>query len=376
MSYTRPSASAADATFQGASAYTRPSAGTADAVFPSAYADIAVDLAGALVASFGSHIGVFDQIQPLSGSTVASFGAHNIAITVLASGEVITRYGEHSASIVYVLTGESLLVFGQHRIYPYYHAPGEVLTKYGGHSAAQYWRLGSGPVLTKYGQLYTATNRTGKLSGILVTRFGTHFAYRDFDYSINRKVSLAGEKVARFGTHSAVFGQIGQANGAAVSLFGMHVAVSIANASGASMTQYGAGLAIMTQPMAGSKVTQFGILDSTLEDLPENMTRQMTGARLIQYGRLSNTRTQSLSGKALPKFGVHEGANSWAWKMRPWAVISRFGRHAGRTFFAYPMIGLQLTQFGSNTASQTHLMVGAGAVTKYGRHIVRRVSQC
>lgn len=92
MSYTRPTASAANATWQGTGTYTRPAAGAADATFPSASFDTSIAAVVPVTASIDLVHGVavtIAAIVPVQAAIDAEYVETNIDTDIVALVPVV-----------------------------------------------------------------------------------------------------------------------------------------------------------------------------------------------------------------------------------------------------------------------------------------------
>lgn len=407
MAYTRPSASAADASWLSASAYTRPAVTAADASFVVIGARVASTVglvtqfgtpkAGMVQAasgssttslgtpelnlnstrmvtgftqtSFGSAIAVYDQFLDASGFRETAFGGPTSRRIQPATGELNTQFGIGLGRNVQRPTGFTTTQFGapflrprpvgfrdtnfgQARLFPYHVGAGFGPAKFGAPIGTQHWDAGAWTPVTRFGTPTTPTNRTTQAAGSVFARLGQPTAIKYAPPNLARTGRAAGFKAPTFGTPSAGWTQTVQAAGIAAVHFGTPRGVMIQGASGFSSTALGMPLAKIAQKAAGFKPTQFGA----------------PSARRIQMA----------AGLYRPvRFGLPTTLRSDTYLTYGFTCAGRFGQPRGFSRFNYAVTtGSPATRLGSPACHQRHRIASLPTVTRFGTPLLKRITQC
>lgn len=344
MAYTRPSASAADASWLGDPIYTRPGADSAHAVFSS-------------------------DTYIATGIAVASFGTASALLTQPVTGLAATSFGTPNGVAVQPVSGFAPVSFGSARLFPYHVAPwtaitfGDItvhrsalvsgwdLTTFGEPSGTQFFDVTSLGKVATFGTPTTPTNRTGEASGFAVTSFGSPLAFR---YSptapLNRYAYVHGTLHVSFGQPSAGWLQTGVASGFAPVSMGEPTAEETGSVTGLDAASFGTPLAVQTQEVDGWNPVSFG----------------------TPVGR----RVQPVSGWVLNVlYGLPEAERSNTYEVygfRAW----RFGHPTGFSRFNYTPEGFAPVSLGVPQSKETHRVRGLVVSAQFGTPLLIRNTSC
>ena len=404
MAYTRPAASAADATWVGASAYTRPGAGVADAyfvtgitatgflstTFGTALTHMAQPVSGFLSTTFGTpELNLNSTCMATSLSPGAAFGAPRAAFAQVtaASGFLAPTLGAPSARCIQPATGFTPLLFGtglgyktqrptgftttqfgeprlfpchavgfkpttfgQARLFPFHVGPGFGPALFGTPAGTQHWDMEAWPPVTRFGIPTTPTDRTAQATGSVSTHFGQPLA-------VKYAPPNTGQRGQSFGAHSTLFGtpragwlQTGQAVGFTTTGFGIPNGVAVQGSAGFSSTVLGTPLARLAQQADGFKPTLFGAPSAT-------RIQQATGLyRATRFGLPTTLRSNWY-----PTYGF---------------PTAKFGHPTGFSRINYPAAGFAGGFFGTPTCHQRHRVLAMPPCVRLGTPLLKRTTQC
>lgn len=325
MAYTRPSASAADATFTGAAAYTRPAASAADASFaplnlypaagftsttfgapassraqpatgfmPTTFGTPAINLNSTRLvtslapgAGFGAPAAAYLQTaaasgalttvagmpthlraQPATGFTTTQFGTSLGKKTQRPTGFTSAQFGT-ARLFPFHAAGFKPTTFGQARLFPFHVAPGLRKTTFGVLSGQQYWRAQTLLPTSRFGTPTTPTDRSAAVAGFSSSRLGAPFSLRVAAPNRSRTAYAWGFTEVRFGAARSAYLQTPAAAGFTGGAFGsaraQTPAAMGASAHGFTVVRFGAPHAgwLRTGGAAGFASGAFGVPGGT-----------------------------------------------------------------------------------------------------------------
>jgi hypothetical protein len=362
MSYTRPPASAADATWQGAVTYVRPDAGSADAAwagegavgfattvfglalsgraqaasgFTSGY--FGVPLApyastGFQAAAFGTPFGVFKQIGLAAGFRATSLGSASTPLPV--SGFIGTRFGATTAAFWQISDASGLLA-----------------THPGDPFGQQHWSAEPVGLVTRFSKAFYAFAQTQAATGRRDTTFGQPMAFRilapntaqltrAFGFAPTavgaptagwlQTAGVAGFVASRIGAPSSAIAQ--RASGIAGAVFGSSTESTGAHPAGFAVTVIGSASMRLTQPAAGiNQPARFGLASSARSD-------------------------------TFAAYGINRSG--------------RVGHPTGFSRFNYPAVGFRGMYIGTPVCREVHRAPHMPPGTIFGKPLLRRTPLC
>lgn len=363
MSYTPPSASAADATWLGAAAYTPPSAAAADATFASgnfasgfSTTQIGAPTSrrtqpatGFLTGNFGTPIapyfttgfkstqfgtpyGVFDQFGTATGfkSTVLSAHSTPLPVTGFCSTHIGTPYG----------------VFWQIT-----QATGFKPTQFGPIKGWQHWDEVWNPPATKFGTPTTPTNRTAQAAGFQSTRYGQPGKVSHKPDGQSWLCIASGFDLVRIGSPVATRPQFGSVSGIAAVHLGTPKGTRGQRATGIHSTVIGA-------PTVKTLLKASGFASGHLGLAVAMLTQRADGAQFVQ------------------RFGLPESDIGNTHKVYGINASGRIGNPAGFSRFNYRVTGFQPVAIGSASCHESHRASHVTPICRIGTPILKRNTQC
>ena len=365
MAYIRPSASAADATWQGASAYTRPAAGVADATwdasgglpaagFISTSFGVAISgraqqasgtppgifgtplapyaATGFYGTSFGTPLGVFDQTQSAAGFSTTDVGAASTPLP--ASGFAGTQFGATTAAFWQILG-----------------ASGFLATRHGDPSGQQHWSADSVGAVARFSKAFYAFAQTQLSSGRSGTTFGQPMAFRVSPPNIAQLTQAFGFPSSAVGMPSSGW-------------------LQTAGATGFSGTYFGAASSTMAQRAHGIAGAVFGVAATGISVYPHGFGVVVVGASTLRI-------TQPHSSTYRPaRFGTAKAARSNTFIAYGTNRSGRIGHPKGFTRFNYQASGLNGTAIGTPACREAHRAPHMPPGTAFGRPLLRRSTVC
>lgn len=349
MSYTRPSASAANASWSGASAYTRPSAGAANATFidGSTY-----NAEGFQSTQYGAPTAIWDQFGYPEGFIATQYGTPQARQTQYADGFQSTQYGTPDGSFLYRAAGFQSTQYGEPRLFPYHQAPWPVSTQVGTPTGKQVWHAASLGTIAKYGIPTTPTHQVCVAEGFIRTQYGTPVSWRYAPGGRDIICRAQGFRLTQYGTPVASWSQSGEATGFSSTAVGTPRAIMTFHVpSIGPVAQYGTPQARQTQRAQGFKAAAIGT--------PQSRRTQYAAdsAPRTRYGTHSTIRGNwyVAYGFRATKYGTPR-----AWQ--------RFNYHVGEWTPA--------TQVGTPSSRRTYPATSIPPITRYGTPLLKRTTQC
>lgn len=407
MAYTRPSASAADATFSGAAVYTRPAAGAADASFaplnaysaagftsssfgapassraqpasgfaPTTFGTPALNLNSTrLVTSlapgtaFGAPVAAYSQFgdatgfqttalgsptsgraQPATGFSTTQFGTAASLKTQRPTGFTSTQFGAPRLYPFHAV-GFKPTTFGQARLFPFHVAPGLRSTQFGTPAGTQHWDVVAWPPVTRFGTPTTPTNRTAQAASFRPMHLGAPSAFRRLPPSLLQVERATGFRLTALGTPTAGWLQTALAVGLAPGTVGAPRGVMVQGAAGFASTVLGAPMARCAARASGFRPTTFG-----------TPTARIT---LLATGPLWPAR-----------FGLPTSERSNTYLTYSINASGRFGQPAATCRHNRPATGFRLTAFGTPACYERHRVTHLAPGAQFGRALLKRTNQC
>ena len=407
MAYTRPAASAADATFSGSAAYTRPSASAADASFapvnlypatgftssafgapassraqpasgfaPTNFGTPALNLNSTRLATgaapgttFGSPVAAYSQFAGVSGFLARALGAPTSRRTQPATGFLPTQFGTPSgknlqrpAGFISTQFGEPRLfpfhavgfkptTFGQPRLFPFHVGPGFGPAPFGTPAGTQHWDMVAWPPVTRFGTPTTPTNRTAQAAGFRPVHLGAPSAFRRLPPNLLQAERATGFRLTALGTHSAGWLQTALATGLAPGTVGVPRGVMVQGAAGFASTVLGTPLA--------------------------RCTAHANGFRPVMSGTPSARVTLLATGPHWSaRFGLPASERSNTYLVYGINAAGRFGQPSATCRHNRPATGFRLTAFGTPACYERHRVTHLAPGTQFGRALLKRTTQC
>lgn len=350
MAYTRPASDAANLAWNGIAPYTRPAQDAANLSFIQGTTYPVVSLG--VVSQFGTPNGAWDQFCDVSGFAPVQFGTPTHRRTQPVEGFAPVQFGTPAGHKLQRVEGFFPVQFGTPRLHPSHIAPWPVSTQFGTPTARQFWKVPTLGVITKFGTPTTPTNRTGEVSGFAPVRFGKPLAIRHSPPGTNIICRVEGFSLSLFGTPSARWGQTG-----AVSAI-------------APTVQFGTPRAILTGHVDSIAPTvQFGT--------PTVRTKhQVSGFRPVAFGLARAILTQRVTGmEPAVRFGTPKAIRSNWYEVRGFMPV-RFGTPRGYQRNNHHVAGFMSAQFGTPAAYQTHRVISIPPITRFGKPMLKRTTQC
>lgn len=352
MSYTRPSASAADATWLGAAAYTRPAQSAADATWAQgagyvagwnhtafgspSNAPNAVGFSSAT--NFGTALG--GNFQRALGFSSTSFGTPGVVGAQLPSSP-FASFG--IGTIPLLAEGWSSTAFGGPDT-PLF-ATGAIHTVFGDSQIIQYWQHRGPAPATRFGTPYIQQDAALDADGSCRTAFGLAAASSVVGLEVDWVVRTFGFDVVAFG-HAAVPRPLAiAASGARRTLFGQHASETAMFGEITRTGTHRAGYGLAAQ---SEETSSFGHAALSLSYLA-------SGLRTAGFGHPTSGRlTTALPASASVHFG---------------ACVARHGFVAGAT-------GREVTEFGSVGVSSSYRARHTAPGARFGRPQLVRSNVC
>lgn len=352
MSYARPPASAADATWLGAAAYTRPAQSAADATwvqgsgYVSGWGSTAFGspsnapnaVGFSSVANFGTALG--GNFLRALGFSGTSFGAPGAVGAQLPSSP-FTSFG--IGTIPLLAEGWSSIAFGGPDT-PLF-ATGAIHTVFGDSQIIQYWQHRGPAPATRFGTPYIQQDVVLDADGSCRTAFGLAAASSVVGLEVDWVVRTFGFDVVAFG-HAAVPGPLATAaSGARRTLFGQHASETAMFGEITRTGTHRAGYGLAAQ---SEETSSFGHAALSLSYLA-------SGLRTAGFGHPTSGRlTTALPASASVHFG---------------ACVARHGFVAGAT-------GREVTEFGSVGVSSSYRARHTAPGARFGRPQLVRSNVC
>lgn len=405
MAYTRPAASAADATWVGASAYTRPGAGVADAyfvtgitatgflstTFGTALTHMAQPVSGFLSTTFGTpELNLNSTCMATSLSPGAAFGAPRAAFAQVtaASGFLAPTLGAPSARCIQPATGFTPLLFGtglgyktqrptgftttqfgeprlfpchavgfkpttfgQARLFPFHVGPGFGPALFGTPAGTQHWDMEAWPPVTRFGTPTTPTNRTAQAAGFSPAHLGRPFAFRRLPPNLLQAERATGFKLTALGTPAAGWLQTALAAGMAPGTVGTPRGAMAQGAAGFAST-------VLGTPLARCAVRAIGFRPATFGAPTARLTLLATGSHWsARFGLPASERSNTYL-----TYGIN--------------ATGRFGQPSATCRHNRPAMGFRLTAFGTPACYERHRVTHLAPGTQFGRALLKRTTQC
>lgn len=383
MAYTRPSASAADASWSGDPTYTRPSAGSAHAAFLESY-----------------------QAEPLPSGTLGEPTASSSVASSLPSGEL----GVPST----LLPAEPLpsSILGEPFGYQWWAASSLPPSSFGlagvVHEALplpastigvpdgyQYYRAGSIPA-GSFGTPTTPTDRTGVATPLAASSIGQPMAMATTPtVGVGRLARAEPLPSSAPSDAAAAWDVIAQAESAPAGTLGTP---RLSGATGVSYRCYASALpgstwgepvggwdftgeasAIPAGTIAGAGSILSGDASSLASSAPSDAAatlQQRVAASLTgSFGVPRVGRTQTATSLGPATFGVPRSSQSGTYVPYP-LPSSRFGQPTGLSRFEYSADSLPPGTLGEPEAHETHIATSLYSTTEFGIPLLRRDALC
>ena len=352
MSYTRPSASAADATWLGAAAYTRPAQSAADATWVQGAGYVAgwnhttfgspsnaPNAVGfSSVANFGTALG--GNFQRALGFSSTPFGTPGVVGAQLPSSP-FASFG--IGTIPLLAEGWSSTAFGGPDT-PLF-ATGAIHTVFGDSQIIQFWQHRGPAPATRFGTPYIQQDAVLDATGAPHTRFGRAFAAEVVELEANWVTQAAGFKPVAFGSPSTDESQSVRAFSTRHTVFGVPTA---------STAMFGV-VARFGLPRVNVGLFAVGAVPGTAAGLPRSGTSgEAKAVRATQFGAAVGGRACAAQGTLRTQFGVGS---------------VRYG-------FSALASGAQHGRFGTTSAHCTYRALRAAPGTRFGRPSLVRGTEC
>ncbi len=305
-----------------------------------------------VVSKFGSHVGIWDQVGDVSGFAPVQFGVPTNRRAQPATGFAPTQFGEPAGYKLQRASGFAPVQFGVPYLHPSHVAPWPISTLFGTPAAQQYWRAPSLGSVSKFGTPTTPTDRTGNASGFAPVQFGNPVAIRHWPPNTDILCLARGFKPALFGKPAAQWDQAAQAQAVAPTVrFGAPRTFTTHHAEGtAPSVQFGAPATRTTHRASGFRPAVFGLARAIL-------TQRATG----------------LAPKA--RFGTPKTIRSNWYEVRGFCPF-RSGTPRGYQRNNRRADGFSPVQFGAPAAYQTHRVTSIPPITRFGKPMLKRTTQC
>ena len=366
MAYTRPSASAADASWQGAAAYTRPAATEANATF---LVGNTFQASGFSPTQFGTPVSISDQFCDASGFIPTKFGAPTHGRTQQAGGLSTTQFGTPTGYKLQRAQGFCTTQFGTPYLHPSHVALWPVSTRFGSPAGRQFWRIPSMGQITRFGTPTTPTNRTCDATGFNRTQLGKPLAWRVLPPNTNQSCRAYGFKTTQIGSPVAHWSRSEVADGFIGTQLGTPRAFTTHHTSGFAGTQFGSTMLRPTHHASGFSAAQLG--SPTLMT-----THHAPGTRGTMIGVALAIMTQRASGLApRTRFGIADTIRS-DWYTAYGFLAAKFGYPTGYERNNHHASGFNPTEFGDPSMRQTHRVTHIAPTSRFGRPLLRRITQC
>ena len=348
MAYTRPSASAADASWSGAPAYTRPSSSAANAAFISGSSYNAISTGP--TAHFGTPVAIWDQFGYPGGFPATQYGTPTNKLLQPASGFAPVLFGTPDGLKLQRAEGFSPTQFGSPRLLPFHVGPGIHSTQFGTLSGQQRWRVVPWNPVARLGTPTTSTDRTQTASGLRTGALGTPLSVRRNPPNTAQRGSAFGTTTTRFGAPRAGWLQTGQATGATFTHLGTPNGTRVQHADGLASGALGTATAGMRARALGSS---FAILGTPVS----RITQPVAGlGNMPRWGRASATRSHT--------------HNTYGF------VTARVGHPTGFSRITYPATGFTGGYLGEPTCRQRHRILAIPPCGRFGAPLLKRTTQC
>lgn len=358
MSYTPPAYNAADFSFTGVT-YSPRSNFTWDPLART------VAVSGFSTTQFGSHSAAYLQITQATGAEVITFGTPTHTRTQQATSLVnVTQFGLPKAALGGTASGFQsfssgtptykidwqVTKFGNPRLFPLHVAPGLRSTQFGTPLAkAIKWVTTLGQI-TRFGTPLTRTDRTGAVTAINITRFGTPFVVPLIIPNLTQTQQAFGWAQTAFGTPVAMPEQFGAVTGFSLTQLGTPTSRRGQRATGMLTTLFGQPQANQTAHPAGFKPVQFGT-PTVRYTLIAASAYRATRWGLPLAGR---SNTYLTAGRTSTAFGHPTG-------------FSRFNKSA---------TGFTATQMGTPTCHRRNKATMLPPATMFGMPLLKRNLLC
>lgn len=328
-----------------------PLSATPLSALPIAGSTYAVESFG-VVSKFGAATGVWDQFGDASGFAPVQFGTPTSRRAQPATGFAPTQFGEPTGYKLQRASGFAPVQFGAPYLHPSHVAPWPISTQFGTPAAQQYWKVPSLDAISKFGTPTTPTNRAGDASGFVLVQFGSPVAVRHRPPNTDIICLARGFKPALFGKLAAQWDQ--DAQGQAI----------------APTVQFGAPRSFTTHHAEGmAPAVQFGAPAT-------HTTHRVSGFKPVASGLAGAILTQHATGTA-PKarFGAPKTVRSNWYEARGFCPF-RAGTPHGYQRNNHHVDGFIPVQFGTPAAFHTHRCTSIPPVARFGRPLLKRITQC
>lgn len=364
MSYTLPSATAADLQFEGA--YTAPSSTAADLSFVSG------NPASSLgpTALFGSPVAAYARTQAATGIAPTTQlptprGLKGLPVTGFCSTQFGTGTGTKQQRPTGFLAGVlgtprvfpyspppiRSTQFGTGRLFPYHVAPGIHSTQFGPINGWQHWDEVWNPPATKFGTPTTPTNRTAQAAGFQSTRYGQPSKVSHKQDGESWLCIASGFDPVRISSPVATWPQSGSVSGIAAGHLGTPKGARGQRATGIHSTVIGA-------PTVKTMLKAYGFASSHLGLAVAVMTQRAAGARFSQ------------------RFGIPESDIGNTHKVYGINASGRIGNPSGFSRFNYLVTGFRPVAIGSASCHESHRVSHVTPICRLGTPTLKRNTQC